>query len=264
MTRRIWDTFMFGNEYEFDVLECRLVELEDVPNVVHVAVEADVDHQAHPKPYHLSEQLDRFAPWKERLRVVRATGLPTLADSSDAWSREQAQREFAKDAMSDAANGDVVLHGDLDEIPTPLVVRNVRPRGMVAFEQRGHFFAVDWLYPQPWRGTVAAMAGSFQRFNQLRDARNFAPPLHNAGWHLSWLGGPEANDRKLHSFCHGEVASQIEYGMSNGRNAFLEDGIHVDGTVMVPVDVDESWPRYVYERRCPANWFRPREQEAVA
>lgn len=253
----IWDTFMFGNDYEFDVLEARLVELEGVAGLVHVAIEADVDHQAHPKPYYLSENLDRFAPWKERLRVVRATGLPTLADSTDAWSREQAQREYAREAMADAKVGDVVLHGDLDEIPTAMVTRNVRPRGMVAFEQRGHFFAVDWMYPHPWRGTVAATFGSFTRFNQLRDSRNFAPPLHNAGWHLSWLGGPEANRRKLESFCHREVEEQIDYGLSNG-NAFMEMGLHVDGTKMIAVDVDETWPRYVYERRCPDSWFRPR------
>jgi hypothetical protein len=41
-------------------------------------------------------------------------------------------------------------------------------------------------------------------------------------------------------------------------------GLHVDGTKMLPVDVDATWPRWVYERRCPANWFRPREQEQVA
>jgi hypothetical protein len=27
---------------------------------------------------------------------------------------------------------------------------------------------------------------------------------------------------------------------------------------MSPVDVDAEWPRYVFERRCPSEWFRPR------
>ncbi len=66
----IVDTFPFRDE--FDLLECRLTELQDVPDLVHVAVEADVDHQDHPKPYLLSENLDRFAPWKERLVVFFA------------------------------------------------------------------------------------------------------------------------------------------------------------------------------------------------
>jgi beta-1,4-mannosyl-glycoprotein beta-1,4-N-acetylglucosaminyltransferase len=260
----IFDTFMFGNDYEFDVLTCRLYELQNVPGLVHVAVEADVDHQAHPKPYHLSDNLGRFAEWGDRLRVVRATGLPTLADSADAWSREQAQREYARHGMTDAQPGDVILHGDLDEIPTALVTRNVRPRGMVAFEQRGHFFAVDWAYPHPWRGTVATTVERFRSFNAMRDARNVANPIHNAGWHLSWLGGPVINRQKLNSFCHPECADQIDYGLKDGRNAFLELGLHVDGTKMTPVDVDASWPRWVYERKCPANWFRPRGDEVAA
>ena len=169
--------------------------------------------------------------------------------------------------MSDAAASDVVLHGDLDELPTALVVRNLRPRGMVALEMRLVCFAVDWLHPDPWRGTVAATVGNLQGprpFNAMRDARNFAPALHNAGTHASWLGGTEANLRKLHAFCHREIESQIDYGLRDGTNHFLEAGIHVDGVKMVPVDVDSSWPRWVYERKCPDNWFRPREQEAVA
>ena len=70
---RIFDTVPFNNE--LDLLECRLLELEGIPNLVHVVVEADVDHQSHPTPYYLSENLERFAAWSDRLHVVRALGL---------------------------------------------------------------------------------------------------------------------------------------------------------------------------------------------
>lgn len=258
----IFDTFMVGGADELDMLECRLLELEGVAGLVHVAVEADVDHQGHAKPYAVSESLDRFAPWKERLVVVRASGLPTVADDPGAWAREHAQREWCGQGLVDVGceNGDVVLHGDLDEVPRSVVARNVRPAAgsLLAFAMRGHFFAVDWLYPHPWMGTVAARAADVRSFAVLRDTRNVAPRLPDAGWHLSWLGGPAANRRKLGAFCHPEAEAQIDYGLSGGRNAFLESGIHVDGTVMAPVDVDGSWPRYVWERRCPESWFRPR------
>ncbi len=258
----IFDTFMVGGADELDVLECRLYELEDVAGVVHVAVEADVDHQGHPKPFALSESLDRFAQWKERLVVVRASGLPTVAEDSGAWAREHSQREWCAQGLVDAGceNDDVVLHGDLDEIPKAVVARNVAPRqgALVALAMRGHFFAVDWVYPHPWMGTVAARAADVRSFAVLRDTRNTAPALPDAGWHLSWMGGAQANRRKLGSFCHPEVEAQIGDGLSGGRNAFLEQGIHVDGSVMAPVDVDETWPRYVREGRCPKSWFRPR------
>lgn len=250
----IFDTFMFRDE--LDILECRLYELQDVPDVVHVAIEADVDHQDHSKPYVLSENLDRFAPWKERLRVVRATGLPTVADDPDAWSRELAQREFARDGMTDAEADDIVLHGDLDEIPKPLVVRNVRPQGFVAFDMACYSMAVDWQHPDRWRGTVAGRARNIRSFGEMRGMRNFATPIPDAGWHLGWLGGPEQQRIKVNSFCHGEIEERTRAGIA--ENLFLLEGWHVDQRKLIPVDVNDSYPRWIREGRCPESWFRDR------
>src|SRR5688572_27564099 len=112
---------------ELDMIECRLTELENIPNLTHVFVEADVDHQDHPKPYHLTENIERFDQWKDRLVVVRASGLPTASENPDPWAREHAQREFVREAFTDAEPDDVILHGDLDEIPRDVFARNVRP-----------------------------------------------------------------------------------------------------------------------------------------
>lgn len=253
---RVFDTFMFNNE--MDMLDARLYELADVPNLVHVAVEADVDHQDHAKPYHLTENRERFAQYGDRLRIVRAAGLPTRAQDPDPWARELAQREHAAGAMSDAAPDDVVLHGDVDEIPNALGVRNVRPSGFVAFDQTLYCFAVDWLHPQRWRGTVAGRVGAVTSFGYMRSCRNMAPTMPGAlaGWHLSWLGGRDAALAKLGSFCHPEIADRTRAGLE--ADEFLRTGYHVDGKRLVPVDVDETWPRYVYERKCPPSWFRPR------
>lgn len=251
----IWDTFMMRDE--LDILEARLVELENIPNLIHVAIEADVDHQDHPKPYVLSENLERFAPWKERLRVVRAHGLPTAQEDPDPWARELAQREWARAGMTDADPDDVVLHGDLDEVPTDLVTRNVRPIVFVAFDMTCFSMAVDWLHSDRWRGTVAGRFGRIRSFGEMRGMRNFAQPIPDAGWHLGWLGGRDAQLVKLGSFCHPEIADRTLAGIQENR--FLTDGYHVDGKKLIPVDVDETWPRYVYERRCPESWFRSRD-----
>jgi hypothetical protein len=250
----IFDCCMINDE--LDVLECRLYELEDVPGLTHVLVEADVDHQDHPKPYHLTNNLDRFAQWKDRMIVVRATGLPDAASHPNPWAREHAQREHIGRGLKDAAATDVLIQSDLDEIPTSLVVRNLRPRGFVALEQRCFSMAVDWQHPEPWRGPVATTVGNVQSFARMRDARMFAPALPNAGWHLGWLGGPDAQLRKLGSFCHPEIAAWTRDGIVENR--FLRDGWHVDGKKLIPVDVDETWPRWISERRCPESWFRPR------
>lgn len=249
---RIFDSVMVNDE--LDMLECRLTELEGIPNLTHVVVEADVDHQDHPKPFHVTENLDRFERWADRLIVVQAKGLPTKADNPDPWAREHAQREFVWQALEGADPDDIVLHGDLDEIPTAVAVRNVRPRGFVAFDMSFHCFAVDWLHPQRWRGTVASQLRNITSFGFMRDCRNFAPPLPGAGWHFSWFGGRDAYLRKLGAFCHPEIAARTQAGIE--RDVFVTGGFHVDGHKLTAVEVDKKWPRWIAERRCPESWFR--------
>ena len=65
------DTFMVNDE--FDILQMRLETMSPAVDWF-VAVEADVDHQNHPKPYRLSENLDRFDFWADKLIVVQASG----------------------------------------------------------------------------------------------------------------------------------------------------------------------------------------------
>lgn len=255
--RMIWDTFMINNE--LDMLECRLVELDPIGDLVHIAVEADVDHQDHPKPYHLSENLERFDAWKDRLISVHASGLPTRADFPDPWAREHAQREHIATGLRDASPDDIVLQSDIDEIPTAVAARNVKPQRYVAFEQRGHFWSLRWRYPIPWKGTVAARLRNIVSFGQMRDTRNVAPSIPNAGWHLSWLpngdlSSAETATKKVGSFCHPEVEDRIVAGLESER--FLRDGVHVDGLQMARCEVDATYPRWVREGRCPESWLQ--------
>jgi hypothetical protein len=253
----IVDTFMFNNE--LDMLECRLTEIADAVDHV-IAVEADVDHQDHPKPYHLTENLGRFEQWKDKLIVVRATGLPTALRFPDPWARERAQREHTRtgfEQIGGVPSDCVVLHGDVDEIPRTLAARNVRPKGFVAFEQTGHFWSLRWRYPHTWQGTVAARAGDVTSFTAMRDRRNITPVrLPNAGWHLSWL--PNGDDvmasakTKVGSFCHPEVRDRIVEGLH--RNQFLHDGIHVDGEMMIRCEIDRTFPQWIREGRHPKAW----------
>lgn len=269
MTRpKVIDCFPFNNE--LDMLQCRLEELYDAVDAF-VLVESRQDHQDHQKPLWYADYRERFKPWADKIVHVVTGPMPTKAENADPWAREHAQREFIGDGLAqlDLTAQDIILQSDVDEIPRALHARNVRPKGFWAFGQRGHFFAVDWLYPHPWFGTVAATIESIGRltetpFAYMRDIRTTAHcPSHlmDAGWHLSWLGGPEAAIAKVGSFCHPEVRDQIVEGLAIDK--FLRGGVHVDGEVMRPVVVDDTWPRYVYERRCPENWFRPREAVAA-
>lgn len=264
MTRpRVIDCFPFNNE--LDLLECRLTELADAVDAF-VLVEARVDHQDHPKPLWYADHKERFQPWADKIVHVIAGPLPTKAQDDDPWAREHAQREYIADGLNrlDVTDDDVILQSDVDEIPRALQARNVRPPGLWTFGQRGHFFAVDWLYPLPWYGTVAATVRTLKRFERtpfayMRDTRLTAecpPHLQDAGWHLSWLGGPSAAIAKVGSFCHPEVKDRIVDGLET--NLFYRDGFHVDGHKMTPVDVNEEWPKWIRDGNAPTDWYRPR------
>lgn len=264
MRPRVIDCFPFNNE--LDILECRLTELYDAVDAF-VLVEATVDHQDHPKPLWFAEHRERFAPWADKITHVVAGPMPTIQQDDDPWAREHAQREYIADGLNllDVQDDDVILQSDVDEIPRALHARNVRPGGELwSFGQRGHFWAVDWLYPIPWYGTVATTVRKLLKFPQtpfayMRDSRLTAknpPHLVDAGWHLSWLGGPEVAMAKVGSFCHPEVEERIVDGLAS--NQFYERGVHVDGLQMAAVDVDGSWPKWIVEGKAPASWYRPR------
>lgn len=262
----IVDAFPFHDE--LDILEMRLTELYDAVDYF-VVVEADVTHQDRLKPSYFRDNAARFEPWADKIVSVWATGLPTMNDNPDPWAREHAQREHIATALAqlDLGDRDIVMQSDVDEIPQAIVARNIRPGdGFVALGQRGHFWAVDWLYPHVWKGTVVGTPASIKRlhrshpFGSMRDMRNTAPcPDHllDAGWHFSWLGGPERATKKVNSFCHPEVLDRIEGGIA-ADNYFWREGFHVDGVKMQPVEVDDEWPRWIVEGNAPESWMRPR------
>lgn len=270
MTRaRVLDAFPFaGTTNELLLLECRLTELYDAVDQF-IIVEATVDHQDHRKRLNYRDHACRYAQWADKITYVVAENMPSLEDDGWSWAREHAQRESIALGLAelDAQPDDIILQSDADEIPTALAARNVRPQRdeLIAFRQRGHFWAVDWDYPPGWQGTVACRVATLAKlrrpscgpFAAMRDVRNSCPKvIPNGGWHFSWLGGTqEAWMQKVGSFCHPEVEQRIV----DNADRYYREGIHVDGIMLRPVDVDKTWPKWMQDpANVPTNWYRPR------
>lgn len=260
----IYDSFMFSDE--LDILECRLTELQDIPDLVHVIVEAEITHRGNPKPLYYTENRKRFAAWKDRIRfvTVSADDLPAAGRDPNPWSREFAQREFTRWGLGDARGSDWLLHGDCDEIPSPAALRQVTEAFVhpvpCVLQQRLCQYAVDWVHPLPWHGTIVTRVRSAGGFAALRMLRNSLPFVPAGGNHLSWMGGTEQHIRKLDTHCHLEMTEATKAALRSGE--WLREGRHSDGHKLQAADVDETWPRWVRERECPASWFRPRDGES--
>ena len=120
--RRIWDTFTFFNE--LDVLKLRLNTLS---GVVHrfVLAEASKTHSNKPKQlfFEQAKADPAVAPFLPQIEHVIVDDLP---DSDDSWALEHFQRNALVRGLSAAAEDDIIIVSDCDEVPSPHAVEVLR------------------------------------------------------------------------------------------------------------------------------------------
>ncbi len=254
----IFDTFMFRDE--LDMLEFRLSHMEN-HHVRHVIVEATRTHRGEPKPLVLQENWERFKPWHNRIHLVTCDVLAPPEAESDPWRREHAQRDAARESIiSQAKREDMVLISDVDEIPDMRRLIEWPTTQPAVLLQRVLAFAVDWQFADEQSTSVlcpSALLG-WSPLSLIRDSRHGYAPMQHAGWHFSWLGGPEGIRNKAAAHCHAEHDQVLAEGVASGW--LYEQGHSIWNDALHPVDVDESWPAWVRDRKCPEGWFRPREE----
>ena len=256
--RRVFDAFLFRDE--LDLLEARLIELDSVV-YRHVLVEAPVTFQGGPKPLYFLENQERFAPWKDKMVHVTAD----LGGCGDHWSREHASREAIRYGIGDLRDEDIFLLSDVDEIPMASAVLAAPGHVLV---MRSHPVAVNLIDPGWWSGTVARYGSQVHGSMQMIRAERMSPasggPLNDAwgwplvaGWHFSWLGGPEAMRGKVRSTAHPEQIPHIDAEAERMYKERVNPACA--GQPLLETVIDASWPRYMQERRGPPIWYWPGE-----
>jgi hypothetical protein len=235
-----------------------------------VLVESPIGHRGLPKPLCYADNAGRFKRWADRIVHVVAPNLISSAtglDRAESWANEHRQRDCAWAAVNArAGDKDRVLICDVDEFPSAEALA-WDGYGAVSLFMETYLHAVDWRVPDDLIPPTAVMAtvgwlrsqgGSLSR---IRDNRGVYRKISNGGKHFSWIGGPEAAARKLAlSTCHTELIG-TEEGRLIASGERWRTGIHGEGHLPVyPVEVDESWPAAIREKRVPAEWFRPRDR----
>jgi hypothetical protein len=251
----IVDVFMFDDD--FDMLDCRIYQLKGV--VDHFfAIEADSSFSGIEKPYYLSDSLDRYQGVP--LTIIRAEtkGTPArvpvrewiVPGTEEAWGREAIQRNAARRLINELDPTDIVLYGDLDEIPRTHLVKEFAgyPRAL-AMDML--VYSTSLVHPSPWMGTVIGTVGDLGTDAlDVRDRRWGFYPITKGGWHLSWFGDPESRERKLTHHSHQELVPRV--GGKIGSDLPTQR-IHVDGsTALAPYHGDV--PDWVRDGLAPAHW----------
>ena len=245
---RVFDVFMFRDE--LDLLECRLTELDGAV-WRHVLVEAPLTYRGDPKPLHYAENRERFAAWQDKIIHV-------IADTSGQSSppgRENAQRNAAWQALDDYGTGDILVHGDADEIPHPAEIGTAG----IKILHRHHPVAVNLRDQVYWGGYVGQAGPRRPDMMELRQRLHsrVIPRVHGSGWHFSWLGGPEAMRAKARTLCEPDYAAIMDNGAEDFYRRKINPGSGDRNLELA--EIDETWPRYMRERRGPRAWYWPGE-----
>jgi len=264
----IFDSFIMNDET--DLLECRLMELQDC-NVTHILAEATKDHHGRAKPLYYGDNKSRYEQWNNRIIHIVADDLR----EGDPWGNLKRQRNWILKGLKDAENSDVLIYSDVDEILNEdCIKRAATPGRGLKFYQRFFLFAVDWEWPYKWRGSAACHVENVSSVEAVRTADTFSIHPGDAGWHFSWLGGPDGIIAKTKVYCHDELTKRIEelneqgdlyekghlfWYTGSGKTPRLDSrqGFQCFER-LTPRDVNETWPRYINEGKCPEIWFRPR------
>lgn len=259
---RVFDAFLYDDEAEMmaarvDALRGLLTEM--------VAVVANRTHQGWPVecPNPNVEYDFSCVDLSEYDKIG-----PSRAGESGYQVRERTHRDHMTAAVEwyDPEPDDVLLMSDVDEIPSEAFVAHVIEceHPVHVAQQRMHEFALDWLHPQCWLGTIAMRYGADGWPTTPQEARDDRGPLdarghsyRGGGWHLSWMGGVEACMRKRSRFSHGEALSVDDRGF----DWHVAHGVDVNGAQMTRVEHPEAldWPAGLLDRARvnPAYWRLP-------
>lgn len=236
----IVDVFMFDDE--FDMLDCRLYQLDGVVDK-YIAIEADHTVSGIPKPYHLTENLNRYPDVPIEVVRVELGGV-----TPDSWKRDARQRDAASELIADLPGDALMIYGDLDEMPRPEILKIFD--GWPSCLVMTHLIYSAALYhPIPWYGPVIGPRRLLGGNNATRVDRVSFRHIYNAGWHLSWFGTPEDRIRKMRHFAHRELQEPVGDRVGSEYPAQHK---HVDGSNLLTWSGDV--PRWIADGLAPLHW----------
>ena len=123
---KIYDGFTFFNE--LDLLEIRLNVLNDVVDYF-ILVEGSKTFKGEDKPFIFDENKARFAPFLHKIIHIKVVDYPEVDLTQDdnitlAWAYENFQRNAIDRGLTDAAQDDVIIISDVDEMSCAGLQRN--------------------------------------------------------------------------------------------------------------------------------------------
>lgn len=252
---KIYDCFTFYNE--FDLLDLRIAEMYDHVDYM-VLVEANHTFQNEPKHFNFKHRMKEY----EHLDKLIYIGVEDMPLSPDPWTNERHQRDSIMLALDEAADDDLIIISDIDEILRPSTIAQLRQGTSQIYGFRLPLFNFKYNYMlvtqdcySVWNGAIKkGLLESPEDFRRQRHTLNTlgwqysdstVSIIEHAGWHFTYLGGDDFARNKIRSFAHAddnrpEVLNQIdvEESIRRGRGIKLDNGDYL----FKPVKIDDYLP----------------------
>ena len=246
---RLIDCFMFLNE--IDILRGRLEYLYDKVDKF-VIVDSNTTHMGVLKPDYLDcpdghKLLQQYGDKIIRHHLVSDTSKLNYGPNLG-WELDATQRAAIDDVICKFKPEDIIMIGDLDEIPShaaiDMAIELITAKRFDAMVTLQDMFYYNFKQKQAHKclatiictNEYLAKGGGAQG---ARDRRNVMPTISEAGWHLSYFGDPESISNKIKNFAHQEFNSPEYTDVEKIRDRIAK-GIGVfdseEGNSFVPVD----------------------------
>jgi len=178
------------------------------------------------------------------------------------YGRDFYQKECIKLGMKDCKDNDIIICSDLDEIINPEILERLdefyESDLLYTFIQTNYCYYLNLIhysysnnlvfnneFSQEWYGS---RMGSYINIkdislNALRIQQNNS--IANGGWHFSYMGGLDSIKQKLSATSAQElnndkILNSLETNFNNNQ-----DIIYRDGSSLIKVDIDETYPEYL-------------------
>jgi beta-1,4-mannosyl-glycoprotein beta-1,4-N-acetylglucosaminyltransferase len=235
---KVIDSFLFYNEN--DLLQYR-INLLDKHVDYFIIVESTHTFVGKQKPMYL----DKSILDNPKIIHIIDDQFPFKYPNIDISRNQQWQNEYHQRCMIRMGidklflqGEDIILTSDVDEIPNPQIIQNIKNNSITYNTQKLNRLELDMYYYNlnymvgngaNWHGiklfnynTLITMGISFQQI-RLWEHSHDVPIIKNGGWHLSYFGDDLFIQTKLNSFSHQEhnnsnTVNAISNCITNGIN----------------------------------------------
>ena len=270
---KIYDCFPIFNE--MDLLEIRLELMYDYVDKFIIS-ECDYTFSGLKKPFYYEEHKEKFSKYADKIIYIKhyntdnftnlinsyagkkgeiyqgiINRLNVLKQSAQTdygkphWCRDFLHKELVMLAMDICDGDDIILFGDLDEMPNPEQIKLDGNSYLIGQKNMTYFINTENI-TESWYGTYIC------KFKDLidgscmltRDKRGNFSKIENAGWHLTWMGGFDRVLAKIESYGHQEYNNNYVKNQINnklGKNIdILNRNIQIKN-----IDINEYYPEKI-------------------